>query len=762
TRAEEELILNPPSPGGPPVTLWSPDSTYAVVLRDRGRAPDLANVRELALGIWNQDAVPFQGEVWVNELRLARGDRDPGVAGLLQASLDAGDVLTGELTFSTRTGTFRQLRESASYQTDQRVTVNARARLDRLFPAEWGVEMPLSLTVDRSALDPRFLNNSDVRADRLPNLRETGSRRTQVGVGFRKVTPSANPWVGAFLDGLEASLSAYRVRNASVTSRVESRGVDARVGYARRLEPREVDPLPDFLEPVVRFLLPPGLEESVLGARIRWAPERFSVGTAYLRRDDDVYRFQRIIVTEADRDVVPTAAPREALELAGELVFQPVASLTAEARFRSFRDLLDPGQAVTDPAVQALLAAERARVAGLDIGWETDRTLTTQLRYRPRIWSWVQHEVGWSTRYAGQRNASFLGYLPEGAADSTLVLERNVRVERSMQGRVALDPAAAARSAWGADSPDALPAFLAIIRPLTWSATDGVTSRFSRAAIDPGLGYQFAVLDVEGLRVVQRDTAATLTDGLSQRVGWGIGGSRASLDAAWARSDVTALDARADREILSRTWPDIRGRLSDVEALARLAPGLSRVSLSLGYIRNRRETRLGDDLQTRSNDEVQFPWDVTLSWVGSLVTSYRGSLLTGDGVDPTGDTERDRATHRVSVTSSFLPPFGLATRTSGPVRISVIASYASERECRVPRNRPECVAFVDQINRALSVSLDTQVSDFQVGLQAGYTDRRSFVGRRAGSTQFQLSLFGQFLFEAGRFAGGGGFPGLGS
>ena len=58
--------------------------------------------------------------------------------------------------------------------------------------------------------------------------------------------------------------------------------------------------------------------------------------------------------------------------------------------------------------------------------------------------------------------------------------------------------------------------------------------------------------------------------------------------------------------------------------------------------------------------------------------------------------------------------------------------------------------------------MSTTMSDFQVGLQASYTDRRSFVGRRAGSTQFQLSLFGQFLFEAGRLpAVGGGFPGLG-
>ena len=41
------------------------------------------------------------------------------------------------------------------------------------------------------------------------------------------------------------------------------------------------------------------------------------------------------------------------------------------------------------------------------------------------------------------------------------------------------------------------------------------------------------------------------------------------------------------------------------------------------------------------------------------------------------------------------------------------------------------------------------MSDFEVGIQGSYFDRQSFVGQRRGSTQFQLSVFGQFLIEAG-------------
>jgi len=37
-----------------------------------------------------------------------------------------------------------------------------------------------------------------------------------------------------------------------------------------------------------------------------------------------------------------------------------------------------------------------------------------------------------------------------------------------------------------------------------------------------------------------------------------------------------------------------------------------------------------------------------------------------------------------------------------------------------------------------------------LGLNVSFVDRQSFVGQRSGSTQLQLGLFGQFMFEAGQ------------
>ena len=46
-----------------------------VVLKDRGRAPNLAAVREMSMGVWNGGSTVSTGEIWVNEPRIR--DRIP-------------------------------------------------------------------------------------------------------------------------------------------------------------------------------------------------------------------------------------------------------------------------------------------------------------------------------------------------------------------------------------------------------------------------------------------------------------------------------------------------------------------------------------------------------------------------------------------------------------------------------------------------------------------------------------------------------------
>ncbi|MDA0313146.1 MAG: hypothetical protein O2992_13640, partial [Gemmatimonadetes bacterium] len=753
-RAETSLLLTPPGPGDPPISVWASDSTYAVVLRDRGRAPNLAAVREISMGIWNEGLVPISGEIWIDELRLGRPVRDAGVATSFEIELDGAGVLTSRVSLTSRGAFFRQLRDAPTYQNDRNLTSASVLALDRWMPAEWGIELPVTLDISRSSEAPVFLRDSDVRADRLQSLRQTEAHQTRVGVSFRKRTESANPWLGFLVDGLGARLSYASSGGSSVTTEYDADGMEAGLSWARNPLLREFAVVPDFAAPTVRALLPSFLEDKVLGSRLRWTPERVSVGSSYTRLDNSILRFDRIVEHASDTLALTTRAPREAFQTAADIRFRPLPPLTADLTMTTIRDVLPPEEAAPDRRVQGLIEAERFRAAGVDLGWETNRYLITRLGYRPSIISWLRNDFSWTTHYRSARNTNFLDRTIAGA-DTTLSLTRNATGQRDWQASFALDPIRLADSWLGSQELGETPGMtqlrtaLQAMRPLTLTYQDGVVSRFSRDPVNPGTGYQFGLGSLDDFRVIEGDTAATLTD----RSSW-TGSTGATLPgglgvtAAFQRVDAATLDTRSDRRVTQRRWPDLRGQLPALGMPA--FTGMRSVTVSSGIVRTERTTDFGGRGTQRRFDEARdIPVSISIAWRGTLVTGYQAQFQDGRGTDPTGDTERVQTTHRITVSSQFLPPLGLADRLDRPIRLSLLALYRSERDCRTTAARSECVAFVDQISRSLNLSMDTSVSGFEMGVQVSFDNRQSFVGQRTGSTQLQLMLFGELHFSAG-------------
>ncbi|RMH13463.1 MAG: hypothetical protein D6701_12320, partial [Gemmatimonadetes bacterium] len=582
-RAEEALIAHPRGPGDPPLAIWGSDSTYAVVLKDRARAPNLAAVREMSIGVWNELDGPTSGELWVNELRLGSALTDGGVATHVALDVQASDVMRTRVRFSSRGGQFRQLEQRPTFQTDRAFDVSSRVRLDRFAPADWGVEIPLQVTHSRTGATPDFLERSDVRVDRLDGVREPGSTRTRVDVAFRKATPTSNPWVGLILDGLEARAGYFRAHSTTITSRAESEGFDARLGYGRILARRDVALVPDFLEPVVRWLLPAGLEDRVAGSRLRWSPERVSVATTYGRVRAQALRFDRIVELPGDTAVRPVRTPRENLQSAAEVVLRPLASLSGRVNLTTVRDLLPPPRVVTDPDVQDLVRDEVVRAVGLDFGWETSRVLRTNLDWEPDLAGWLRGAVSVRTFYTSNRNATFVERRVEDG-DTVLALERDVDARRDWSGRLTVLPQALPGA--GGDTPWAR--FTRLLRPLSLRWQGGLSTRFNRDAVDPDLGYQFGFGAPGRRRVIEGDTAATLTDRDAFSASGGVAlGNVLSLDMGYRSASSLTLDTRSDRTVEERTWPDVTARLAEARAPAAARRVLERVGLSAGVRRTR-------------------------------------------------------------------------------------------------------------------------------------------------------------------------------
>ena len=755
-RAEERLSAAPPAPGDPPVQVWSADSTYAVVLGDRGRAPNLAAVREISVGVWNETGQPVSGEIWVDELRLGDALKEAGVASSLNVSLEGAGVLETRLNMTNRGAFFRQLRDVPTYQDDRTVNLFSSLAVDRWLPSSWGIDMPVTLELSQATQAPVLLTNSDVRANDIANLRDTGAGQTRVGVSLRKRTQSANPLVGFLIDGLDARASYASAGGSTITTENESSTVDAGVGWTRTPESRTVSLLPRPVRGVVRTLLPGFLEEKISDARLRLTPERVSLGTSYFQQDSRVVRYESIVRARSDDDAIATLRPRELVQVAADVRLRPLSPLTADVRLLQVRDLLPPEEAAADLEVQRLIRGERARLRGFDLGWETARTVRTDVAYRPTLVSWLRTDFDWTTVYQSDRNTNFVDKSVVGP-DTTLALSRNARGQRDWGATVSLSPSALATTWLGSPSDGEdegvtqLRAIISSVRPLTAVYRDGITSRFNRDPVDPRLDFQFGFGGRDRYRFVDADTAASLTDRSSWRLASGVampGGAGIQLGYLW--SDLETLDIRSDRTTRQRTWPDVQATLPTLEMPT--FTGIRRINMSSGIVRTEREITFGGRaLQRRFDSDLQIPLDVSIQWLRTLVTSYRGAWRDGSGVDPTGDTRREERNHRISLNTQLLLAGGLSERLDRPISLSVIGAYRSERNCRITVAGEDCVPFVDQVLRTASVQADTSLRGFSFGLQISYDDRQSFIGQQTGSTQFQVGLFGQLDFGTAAF-----------
>ena len=180
-----------------------------------------------------------------------------------------------------------------------------------------------------------------------------------------------------------------------------------------------------------------------------------------------------------------------------------------------------------------------------------------------------------------------------------------------------------------------------------------------------------------------------------------------------------------------------------------LAAGVERFSVGTGYRREERTFEFGAGaLQDRWREDREIPVSAALVFRGGASVSYRGRTNRGDARDPTGDTRREANAHTLAVSARLPALPGTFRERGAPLRATLDVGYLDETQCRISAQASDCVAFIDQLERSIALALDSTVRDYQLGVRLRYLDRRSFVGLRAGSTQYQLSIFGRFLLTS--------------
>ncbi|MGH7501049.1 MAG: hypothetical protein ACREL7_04755 [Longimicrobiales bacterium] len=766
-QAEERLIRE--RTGALQDTVWSADSTYAIVLEDRARAPNLAAVREVSLAVYNSGGLAVDGEVWIDDIRLDRAVQDPGAAGNVSLDIRGGDVFTATVGYANQGPVFRQLNQDPTYLASGAFNAGVRAQLDRLLPAGWGLDIPLNVSHTTSGQDPDFLSGTDVEAQNLDGLRDAGAGATNIGIRVARRTPSANPLLGLVMDGMTLTFGYDAAHTNTITSTNETSGLRGGIDWRKDIGSIAIDILPGFLESALRALAPEPVESSdafqrLVDTRLRLTPERIGFGTNWTRSDSRALRYNSILEDSLDLRIAPIESPRRVLENSADISFNPFQPMVAGLTVRSQRDLLDPERATTDPFQRLAITNATGGVAGTDLGWEINRSMTSLLSIRPTIATWLRPTWSWSNRYGTDRNPSYIE-LDVIGDDTTAVLQRRFGSDRQIQRRLDFQPAEMARAAWG-DSAQAVTGFAGIVyralqpfQSATLSWNSALASQFEREDFSPGFSYQLGLGNLTSFRAMGGDTATAANERKDLRANTNVLlPLNTNVGITYTRATSEGFDVRGGRRVQKQTgWPDVQLRWQNIPLPAPISGVLLAASAGARYERIERESVLGlRTPQLRGALEHRYTPDLRLTFAGGITASYTGAIVQGETADPTGNGEQDAISHRLTLTGIFQPPGFLRDKLRNPITTALSFVEDTQSRCRF---RPQagaddaCIAFIDSRNRAINLNLDTSLSDITVGLRINYTNRQSFVGTRTGSSQFQLALFGRFEFASGELPG---------
>ncbi|MBI4410270.1 MAG: hypothetical protein HY561_11210, partial [Gemmatimonadetes bacterium] len=777
----EQRFITEGKPANGLLEEWSEDSTYAVVLEDRARAPNLAAVRELSFAVYNAGGTPATGEVWIDDLRLGAALTDAGFAGELNLDVRAAGFLTASVGYASRGALFRQLNQEADYQRTGDLRLSGTVQLGQFAPTAWGLELPVTVSHTRTGLEPSFLQQSDVRADQLEGLRETGSEATRVSLSLRKATPTPNRWLSLLVDGAALRVGYSTASSTAITSRSEAEGLDGTLSYGRQLEARTFDVTPGFLETVLRWIIPKPLEETelfrrVTGARLRWSPESLSLASTYFHQDSRAFRYEKILAVPGDSAVRATESPREGLENQARVGFRPFQSLQADLSVSSSRNLLEPERATLQARERQAISGARAELAGIDIGWETNRSMNAQVSFRPELSSWLRPGFTYSAQFSTERTPSYYELTVQDG-DTMAVMQRGFQSGRQTSRSVLLEPAGLLQATLGRPTSWLERTVLRLggrLLPIDLGWTAAVNSKFERETFAPPFGYQLGLGGFGDFRLIGRDTAVNALERSDFRARSGVRlPLKTELQLAYTRAESRAIDLRGgQRNENQRGWPDLRFTWNDIPVPATLRPVIGRATITAGYQHRSGISVFGEAgafericgeagagverRQCRGNEETSIPLGLNLSLGQGISAAYTGSFTSGTSNDNTGAAENGGRSHAVQLVGSFMVPGGLAQTLPQPIQASLRYGYTSQFQCR-ERNTAaaDCTPFTDVLSRSFHLTLDTVLSQLNLGLQMSYTDRQSFVGTRTGSSQFQLGLFGQFNFATGMLPGGG-------
>ncbi|MEL7195686.1 MAG: cell surface protein SprA, partial [Bacteroidota bacterium] len=144
---------------------------HAIIIKG---TPKLSDVRNIMVGVRNPEdgnTEPLCMEVWVNELRLTNFTQNSGVAAKFNGSATLADLATFRVNGQYKSAGFGPLEQKLSNRPQEeelRYDLEANVNVDKVFPKNWGMSLPVTVRYSRAERTPLFNpQEADVSVDRL-------------------------------------------------------------------------------------------------------------------------------------------------------------------------------------------------------------------------------------------------------------------------------------------------------------------------------------------------------------------------------------------------------------------------------------------------------------------------------------------------------------------------------------------------------------------------------------------------------------------
>ena len=759
-------------PGCPDSTLVPNDTAYVMCdgpylahVKEPGVAPpNLAAVQEIAAGIWRVRSSVFvdQAEVWVDDIRLSDVVQNAGYAAALDVALTAGNLADVTLDVSRRDGNFRQLGEDPSYQTNRATTLVTTLHLERLLPAAWGLAAPLQVRRADVTSEPEFLGGTDLRGDALVGLRTPASHARSYAFSLRRVRRAAAGPARWLLDpvALTAFYATGEDRGSLVAA--NSRNFSFTVDYGIQPGAKSIPAAPRFLVALVRklpaFIGKSGFADGLEKARLRLSPTGLRLRSTVSGGDASRTSFRVPVADTGDIHIRPARSLTHVWRNSASLDLLPLPGLQLRGDLASQRDLRDYGDSTSIARVARLA---RKSLFGVDVGFESQRTVGTFAGATPRLIAWLSPRLTVTTGFSLRRDPNGRNPLrtegDSGAFQLPTAFSNSQRLEAGTQ----VDLGRLGRGVFGDSS--FVARALSSVTSFDLAVNRDRTSSYTSLAVSPSAGYQLALVGFRAFLSQGGIPATSATYNTDRRMAGALAlplGFR--LTGLYQRTRGTTWLLRFNQQVPIRTrtleWPSGNISWTFTPPRASLGRVLSGLTAQLA-IRNREtgteQTSFGGvagegvgSAFTQTNERTLAP-GVTATWTHGILTAVDGTRLRSDQVTAGNLFRTTRTQRNASVSFAWRPPASLI-RLKSDIRTTARYSYSENLTCLRSAGQSACIPFVDSRQTNAQLTLDTSFPpSLSAGLQMAYVlnDERQ-INRRVA--QLLLTAFVQLNTSVGQ------------